>query len=109
MNMKLFLFFGFLVMSLTVFGCGTSGKEFNSSLFESIENGNTTQPEVESMLGSPFKKGFQNGNEVWIYEHNKYKAFRMFGEDTSKDMVIIFDEDKVVKTHVFMTSQPDPK
>ncbi len=109
MNIKLFLSFGFLVASLTVFGCGTSGKEFNSSLFDSIKNGHTTQPEVESMLGSPFKKGFQNGDEIWIYEHNKYKAFRMFGEDTSKDMVIIFDEDKVVKTHVFMTSQPDPK
>ncbi len=109
MNIKLFLSFGFLVAGLTVFGCGTSGKEFNSSLFDSMENGRTTQHEVESMLGNPFKKGFQNGNEVWIYEHNKYKAFRMFGEDTSKDMVIIFDKDKVVKTHVFMTSQPDPK
>ena len=109
MNVKLFLSLGFLVVSLTVFGCGTSGKKFNSSLFDSIENGNTTKQEVESMLGSPFKKGFQNGNEIWIYEHNEYKAFRMFGEDTSKDMVIIFDEAKVVKTHLFMTSQPDSK
>ncbi len=109
MNIKLFLSFGFLVVSLTVFGCGTSGKDFNSSLFDSIKNGHTSQQEVESMLGSPFKKGFQNGDEVWIYEHNTYKAFRMFGENTSKDIVIIFDEDKVVKTHVFMTSQPDPK
>jgi len=109
MNVKLFLSLGFLVVSLTDLGCGTSGKEFNSSLFDSIENGHTTKQEVESMLGSPFKKGFQNGNEIWIYEHNEYKAFRMFGEDTSKDMVIIFDEDKVVKTHLFMTSQPDPK
>ena len=109
MNMKLFLSFGFLVVSLTVIGCGTSGKEFNSSLFDSVSNGKTTQQEVESIFGRPFKKGFQNGNEIWVYEHNQYKAFRMFGEDTSKDMVIIFDEDKVVKTHLFMTSQSGPK
>jgi len=107
--MKFFISFGFLVMSLTVFGCGTSGKDFNSTLFDSIRNGHTTQQEVETMLGQPFKKGYQNGNEIWIYEHNKYKVFRILGEDTSKDMVVIFDESKVVKTHLKMTSNSDPQ
>ncbi len=109
MNMKFFISFGFLVMSLTVFGCGTSGKDFNDTLFDSIQNGHTTQQEVESMLGKPFKKGYQNGNEIWVYEHNKYKVFRILGEDTSKDIVVIFDESKVVKTHLRMTSSSDPK
>ncbi len=61
------------------------------------------------MFGQPFKKGYQNGDEIWVYEHNKYKVFRILGEDTSKDMVVIFDESKVVKTHLRMTSSSDPK
>ena len=109
MNMKLFISFTFLMMSLMVVGCGTSGKEFNSSLFDNIENGHTTQQEVESMFGHPFKKGIQNGHEVWVYEHDKYKVFQIFGKDTSKDMVVVFDDSKVVKTHQLMASQPDPK
>ncbi len=109
MSMKIFISLGFLMVSLMVIGCGTSGKEFNTTLFDSIQNGHTTQGEVESMFGRPFKKGFQNGKEIWIYEHNQYKAFKMLGEDTSKDMVVTFDESKVVKTHLLMTSQPDPK
>jgi len=109
MNMKLSILFGFLVAGLTVFGCGTSGKEFNSALFDSLHNDHTTQQEVESMFGRPFKKGFQNGDEIWVYEYNKYKALKILGEDSSKDMVVIFDADKVVKTHLIMTSGSDPK
>ena len=109
MNIKRLLFLGFLVAGLTTFGCGTSGKDFNTDLFDSINNGNTTQEQVESMFGRPFKKGFQNGKEIWIYEHNKYKAFKILGADTSKDMVVIFEENKVVKTHLMMDNQSDPK
>jgi hypothetical protein len=107
MKIKLFIISGILVAGLTAIGCGTTGKEFDTALFENINNGNTTQEEVESMFGRPFKKGFQNGNEIWVYEHNKYKAFKILGEDTSKDMVVIFDENKVVKTHVMMNNQSD--
>lgn len=109
MSMKIFITFGFLMLSLIVIGCGTSGKEFNSDLFDSIQNSHTTQEEVESMLGKPFKKGLQNGHEVWVYEHNQYKAFKILGDDTSKDMVVTFDENKLVKTHQYMTSQPVSK
>ncbi len=109
MSMKQFVFFGFLMAGLTLFGCGTSGKDFNATLYDSINNGNTTQQEVESMFGRPFKKGFQNGDEIWIYEHNKYKVFSVLGADTSKDMVVIFDENKVVKTHLMMDNKSDPK
>jgi len=103
MNMKRFLFIGILLAILAVTGCGTSGKEFNEVLYDSLQNGHTTREEVESMFGHPFKKGVQNGKEIWVYEHNKY---RLIGKDTSKDLVVTFDDAGVVETHQFMTSQP---
>lgn len=103
MNMKRFLPIGILLAILAVTGCGTSGKEFNEVLYDNIQNGHTTQEEVESMFGQPFKKGVQNGKAIWVYEHNKY---RLIGKDTSKDLVITFDKAGVVETHQFMTSQP---
>lgn len=103
MNMKRLASIGFLATGLAAAGCGTSGKEFNADLFESLRNGHTTQREVESMFGRPFKKGFQNDKKVWVYEYNKY---RMFGSDFSKDMVIIFDDSGVVENHQFMESSP---
>lgn len=102
MNVKRFLPIGILLAILAVTGCGTSGKEFNEALYDSIENGHTTQEEVESMFGQPFKKGVQNGKEIWVYEHDKY---RLIGKDTSKDMVIVFNDSGVVETHQFMSSQ----
>jgi SmpA/OmlA family protein len=102
MNMKRLLSIGILLAIVAVGGCGTSGKEFNEVLFSNIENGHTTQNEVESMFGNPFKKGVQNGKQIWVYEHNKY---RLIGKDTSKDLVITFDNTGVVETHQFMTSQ----
>jgi hypothetical protein len=107
--MKQLLSIWLLVVGLTVIGCGTSGKEFDNSLVDDIVNGQTTQREVETMFGNPFKKGIQNGKEVWIYEHNQYKTLSLFGDDTSKDMVIIFDDSKVVKTHLYMTNQGSQK
>jgi outer membrane lipoprotein-sorting protein len=102
MHMKRFLFIGILLAILAVTGCGTSGKEFNEVLYDSIENGHTTKEEMESMFGQPFKKGVQNGKEIWVYEHNKY---RLIGQDTSKDLVVTFDRSGVVETHQFMSSQ----
>jgi hypothetical protein len=101
-SMKHILSIGILLAVFVVTGCGTSGKEFNEVLFDSIENGHTTQAEMESMFGHPFKKGVQNGKEIWVYEHNKY---RLIGKDTSKDLVVTFDKTGVVETHQFMTSK----
>lgn len=66
-------------------------------------NGKTTQAGVENMLGKPFKTGIQNGDEIWIYEMNTYQAV---GGNTSKDFIVVFDKQGVVKSHQSMTSQP---
>ncbi|MFQ5450047.1 MAG: outer membrane protein assembly factor BamE [Nitrospinaceae bacterium] len=101
--MRLIVVLGILVGSLLLAGCGTTGKAFKEDRFEKIVNGSTTRQEVEELFGKPFKKGFQNGKEVWVYEFNKY---RFIGTDTSKNIFVVFDDSGVVQTHQYMTSEP---
>ena len=86
------------------FGCGTAGKNFDESLYKNIVAGTTTSKEIQFMFGPPFKKGIQNGFPVWTYEYNFYNSL---GDDITKDMVIVFDRQGVVKSHQMMTNRPD--
>ena len=91
-----------LGMFLISFGCGTAGKNFNSSKVENIVNGTTTKTDLKKMIGEPFKTGIQNGQPIWIYEDHRYSAI---GNDKSKDLIIIFGPDGLVKSHRFMTTE----
>ena len=86
-------------------GCGTVGKDFDEFRTGNIANGITSQAEIKIMFGKPFKTGIQNGQPVWVYEHNRYY---LINDDTSKDLVIVFDPYGVVQSHQFMTSEPTP-
>ncbi|MBC8287245.1 MAG: hypothetical protein H8E42_07200 [Nitrospinae bacterium] len=94
----------FLLTSvLFVCGCGTTGKDFNESLYKNIVVGTTTHKEIQAMFGPPFKKGIQNGYKIWTYEYNFYNSL---GKDITKDMIIVFTQSGVVKSHQMMTNQP---
>lgn len=86
-------------------GCGTIGKNFNESKTANIANGITTQAEIKIMFGRPFKTGIQNGQPIWVYEHNRYYLIE---DGASKDLIIIFGPNGVVQSHQFMTSEPSP-
>lgn len=90
---------------MMVAGCGTVGAEFNPSLVKNIVNDKTTQSEIESMFGKPFRTGVENGRLIWVYEYNEYHAI---GRDISKDMIFVFDDKGVVKSHQLMINQPNP-
>ena len=99
-SIKLDIFLG----TVWVFGgCGTVGKNFNASKTVNIANGITTQAEIKIMFGKPFKIGIQNGQPVWVYEHNHYN---LVNNDSSKDLIIVFGPKGVVQSHQFMTSEP---
>ena len=95
----------FLETAWALGGCGTVGKNFNEFKTANITSGVTTQAEIEIMFGKPFKTGLQNGQPVWIYEHNRYY---LINDNTSKDLVIVFGPSGVVQSHQFMTSEPTP-
>ena len=84
-------------------GCGTAGKSFNTSKIGSIVNGTTTRSDIKKIFGEPFKTGIQNGQPIWVYEDNHYS---IIGEETSKDLIIIFSPDGIVQSYQFMSSKP---
>jgi len=84
-------------------GCGTVGKSFNTLKVESIVNGITTRSDIKKMFGEPFKIGLQNGQPIWVYEDHHYSIIR---EETSKDLIIIFNPDGIVQSYQFMSSKP---
>jgi hypothetical protein len=90
----LFCWFGFSA-------CGTTGHKFDESKFGAIVNGETRQAEVLQLLGDPYQKGVENGSAVWIYEYNR---FTLFGNGTSKDLYIVFDNKGTVESHQFMSN-----
>ncbi len=96
-----------VMTSIFVFGgCGgTVGKKFNTPAVENIINGTTTQKEIKNMFGKPFKTGIQNGKPIWVYEDNRYN---LLGNETSKDLIIVFGPSGVVQSHQFMSNEPSP-
>ena len=102
--MRSLLICGTLLLCLSwVAGCGTVGKDFSLEQAQAIENGKTTREDIAVMFGEPFKTGVQNGHPIWIYERNKYKAI---GDDTSKSLIVEFDDKGVVKSHQVTSNEP---
>ena len=94
------------VMFLVIFlaSCyGTVGKNFDSSELKSIQNNVTSQEEIFERLGAPFKKGIENGQVMWTYQFDKWNAVR---PTYSKDLVILFDKENIVKAYRYTTSNP---
>ena len=102
--MRLLLILGTLLLCFSfTLGCGTVGNDFDMEQAQTIENGKTTREDIALMFGEPFKVGVQNSHPIWVYERNKYKAL---GDDTSKSLVVEFDDNGVVRNHSIMTSEP---
>jgi len=83
---------------------GTVGKNFDSSELKSIQNNVTSQEEIFERLGAPFKKGIENGRVVWTYQFDQWNAV---GSTYSKDLVILFDKENIVKAYRHTTSNPE--
>ena len=92
------------VMFLIIFlaSCyGTVGKNFDNSELKSIQNNVTSQEEIFERLGAPFKKGIENGQVMWTYQFDRWNAV---GPTLSKDLVILFDKENIVKAYRYTAS-----
>ena len=95
-----------LVGLMTELGCGTIGKNFDYfPISDQIVNHKTTKLDVRAIYGAPHRKGLENSNSIWIYE---YSAYRVFGRNTSKDLIVTFDKNDIVQSHQYMSNDSSP-
>ncbi len=90
-----------LALILWITGCGTVGKDFESDKVQNIQKNVTTQSEVLDWFGIPFKEGLENEHVMWTYQYDQWNAF---SDTQSKDLVILFDENNIVKAYRFTSS-----
>ena len=95
--------FGFSIL-LFLAGCGTMGKDFNTSQVKNIQNHVTSQSEILENFGTPFKEGIENELAMWTYQFDQYNAL---GSTSSKDLVILFDKKNIVNSYRFTSTRPE--
>ena len=87
-------------LGLPAAGCmPTVGKPFPVYKVRQIEVEKTTMAEVRQMFGDPWRTGLENGKRTWTYGE--------YGVKISRDLVIRFDEQNVVKSYSFSSSVPE--
>ena len=94
----LVLVFGILQIN----GCATIGQDFPNSRVSDIKIGQTTQQQVREMFGLPWRMGIEDGRNTWTYGRYRYS---LFADDETKDLVIRFDNQGVVRSYTFNTSR----
>lgn len=101
-NMVILLGLSLLILG----GCVTAGKSFRSDDLSWIVVNNTSQGEIQRVLGEPFRVGVDAGSLTWTYGYYRY---RLFGETRTKDLVIEFNRNGTVSSYTFNTSFPEEK
>lgn len=85
---------------LPFFGCMPSvGRPFPVKQVRQIEIGATTKTEIRQMFGDPWRTGIENGFRTWTYGD--------YSLNKTRDLVIRFDEQNVVKSYSFSSSNPE--
>ena len=82
--------------------CLSLGKDFPVSHVPAIKIGQTTKSEVRKLFGSPWLSGNQDGVLAWTYGNYNYSVF---GDRKAKNLVIQFDDNGVVTTYTFSTTE----
>jgi hypothetical protein len=90
------------MLFLFLSGCATAGKDFPVASVSDIEIGKTTQNEIRSMFGSPWRVGIEDGERTWTYGNYSYG---LFSEKRAKDLLIRFDANDVVTSYTFSTTE----
>jgi hypothetical protein len=91
-----------LMISLMTSGCATIGHEFPAGQVSSIKIGETTQNDIYTTFGAPWRTGLDNGMKTWTYGNYYYS---LFTDGSTEDLVIKFDKRGVVTSFVFNTTK----
>lgn len=105
------------VVIITLSGCASVGTEMDTADFDKIEKGVTTRAEMVQMFGKPYTVGLnENGERTahWIYSEARNRAgnfipivgaLNMKIDQRLQQLVVIFDENDVVKSFTFNESE----
>lgn len=99
---RVFQCLGVLALATLLSSCASVGREFPVSPVSEIQIGRTTQAAVRSMFGEPWRVGMEDGRRTWTY--GKYR-YRLFGEPSTTDLIVRFDEKNVVVSYSFSTTE----
>ena len=89
----------FAALSLPFAGCMPSvGRPFPVNQVRQIEIGTTTKAEIRNLFGEPWRTGIEDGFRTYTYGEYSVKM--------SRDLVIRFDAQDVVKSYSFSSSFP---
>jgi hypothetical protein len=98
--LTVFLFCSVLVTLCS--GCATVGRDFPDYRVREIQINQTTQSEIRSMFGAPWRVGIEDGQPTWTYGRYRYNAL---GGTSTKDLVIRFDNRGTVTSYTFNTTE----
>ena len=93
-----------VLMGLLFFAssCISLGKDFPVSHVPAIQIAQTNKSEVQKLFGSPWLSGKKDGELAWTYGNYDYSVF---GERKAKNLVIQFDDNGVVTTYTFSSTE----
>lgn len=97
-------FISLVSIFLSLSGCATIGQDFPATEVKKITIRQTTQQEIRSLFGSPWRTGVEDGHRTWTYGNYNYN---LFSENKAKDLVIKFDNNDVVVSYTFSTTVHD--
>ena len=90
-----------LALCMFVVGCGSVGKNFDSSQVNNIQNNVTTQIDILNWFGVPHKEGKENNHTMWTYQLD---TWQLIGDGQSKGLVILFNDNNIVKAYRYESS-----
>jgi hypothetical protein len=91
-----------VLLFFTIAGCFTVGHDFPVDQVSIIKIGKTTQEDIRSMFGSPWRVGLEDGQRTWTYGKYIYSAF---SEAKTQDLVIRFNDQGKVASFTFNTTE----
>jgi len=101
--MKLSFLSIIMVFSTTqLTGCFSVGQEFAGSRVPEIKIGQSTRQDIESIFGTPWRRGSEDGKSTWTYGIYKYY---LFGPADTQDLLIRFDKQGIVRSYTFGTTR----
>ena len=90
------------ILIICATGCFNVGHDFPVGQVSAIKIGTTTQKDIRSMFGSPWRVGIENGERTWTY--GKYH-YSVFSEASTRDLVIHFNDQGTVTSYSFNTTE----